>query len=256
MSDPRHQIELKAKDVSPAAAENINPVKKPISGRTEEERAEAHKNPATRQTKRTAVASPQVPARGRNTPAMLWITASTNETSPHDRPVGDLYPCSQKMESLGQLTGGIAHDFNNMLGVMVGSLALIRRRLKNGDLSVERFIDAANNASERAAVLTQRLLAFARQQPLAPQPLDGNKVIVNMSDLLRSTLGEQIRIETVAAAGLWTLHADAQQLENAILNIAVNARDARQDGGKLTIETGNAYLDDAYCRQLCPDNSS
>ena len=106
-----------------------------------------------------------------------------------------------------------------------------------------------SNAGERAAVLTQRLLVFARQQPLAPQPLDANKMIVNMSDLLRSTLGEQIRIETVAAAGLWTLRADAQQLEYAILNIAVNARDAMPGGGKMTIETGNAYLDEAYCQQ-------
>ena len=115
---------------------------------------------------------------------------------------------SQKMEALGQLTGGIAHDFNNMLGVILGSLDLIRRRVQNGDFDVERFIDAASNAGERAAILTQRLLAFARQQPLAPQPLYANKMIANMSDLLRSTLGEQIRIETVAAAGLWILHAD------------------------------------------------
>jgi signal transduction histidine kinase len=137
---------------------------------------------------------------------------------------------SQKMEALGQLTGGIAHDFNNMLGVIVGSLDFIRPQ--KSDFGVERFIDATSNASERAAVLTQRLLAFARQQPLAPQPLDANKMIVNMSDLLRLTLGEQIRIETAAAAGLWTLRADAQQLENAILNTAINARDAMPEGGK------------------------
>ena len=156
---------------------------------------------------------------------------------------------SQKMEALGQLTGGIAHDFNNMLGVILGSLDLIRRRVKNGDFGVERFIDAASNAGERAAVLTQRLLAFARQQPLAPQPLNANKMIVNMSDLLRSTLGEQIRIESVAAAGLWNSPRRCSTTENAILNIAVNARDAMPEGGKMTIETGNAYLDEAYCRQ-------
>jgi signal transduction histidine kinase len=156
---------------------------------------------------------------------------------------------SQKMESLGQLTGGIAHDFNNMLGVIMGAHDLISRRIKKGDFGIQRFLDAAINATERAAILTQRLLAFARQQPLEPQPLDANKMIVNMSDLLQSTLGENIQIETVRAAGLWAVHADAQQLESAILNIAINARDAMPDGGKLTIETANSYLDEAYCRQ-------
>jgi signal transduction histidine kinase len=156
---------------------------------------------------------------------------------------------SQKMEALGQLTGGIAHDFNNMLGVIMGSHDLIKRRITKGDFNIARFVDAATNATERAALLTQRLLAFARQQPLAPQPIDANKMIVNMSDLLHSTLGEQVRIETVAAAGLWTVNADAQQLESAILNVALNARDAMPEGGKLTIETANSYLDEAYCRQ-------
>jgi signal transduction histidine kinase len=156
---------------------------------------------------------------------------------------------SQKMEALGHLTGGIAHDFNNMLGVIMGAHDLISRRIKKGDFGIQRFLEAAINATERAAILTQRLLAFARQQPLEPQPLDANKMIVSMSDLLQSTLGENIQIETVRAAGLWNVHADAQQLENSILNIAINARDAMPDGGKLTIETANAYLDEAYCRQ-------
>ncbi|MGB6323396.1 MAG: CHASE3 domain-containing protein [Xanthobacteraceae bacterium] len=156
---------------------------------------------------------------------------------------------AQKMEALGQLTGGIAHDFNNMLGVIMGALDLVKRRIAKGDYGVERFLDAATIASERAATLTQRLLAFARQQPLAPQPLDANKMIAAMSDLLHSTLGEHIQIETVTAAGLWTVLDDSQQLENAILNIAINGRDAMPDGGKLTIETGNAYLDQAYCAQ-------
>ena len=156
---------------------------------------------------------------------------------------------SQKMEALGQLTGGIAHDFNNMLGVIMGAHDLMSRRIRNGDFGIQRFLDAATNATERAAVLTQRLLAFARQQPLAPQPIDANKMIGNMSDLLHSTLGEHIQIETVTAGGLWTVHADLQQLESAVLNIAINARDAMPDGGKLTIETANAYLDEAYCRE-------
>jgi signal transduction histidine kinase len=156
---------------------------------------------------------------------------------------------AQKMEALGQLTGGIAHDFNNMLGVIMGSLDLVTRRVKKGDFAIERFLTAASLAAERAATLTQRLLAFARQQPLSPQPLDANKMIVSMSDLLQSTLGEQIGVETVTAAGLWPIHVDTQQLENAILNIAINGRDAMPDGGKLTIETANTHLDDAYCRQ-------
>ncbi len=156
---------------------------------------------------------------------------------------------SQKMEAIGQLTGGIAHDFNNMLGVIIGSLDLMQRRIKKGDFGIERFLEAALKAADRAAVLTDRMLAFARQQPLAPEPIDVNRMMANTSDLLRSTLGEQIRIETVSAAGLWITKADAYQLENAILNIAINARDAMPDGGKLTIETANACLDDAYCRE-------
>jgi signal transduction histidine kinase/CheY-like chemotaxis protein len=156
---------------------------------------------------------------------------------------------AQKMEALGQLTGGIAHDFNNMLGVIMGAHDLIMRRIAKGDFGIQRFLEAAIVAAERAATLTQRLLAFARQQPLAPQPLDVNKMITNMSALLQSTLGEQIKIETVATAGLWTIHADAHQIENAVLNIAINARDAMPDGGRLTIETGNTSLDEAYCKQ-------
>jgi signal transduction histidine kinase/CheY-like chemotaxis protein len=156
---------------------------------------------------------------------------------------------SQKMQALGQLTGGIAHDFNNMLGVIIGAHDLILRRIRKGDFGIERFVEAAANAAQRAAVLTQRLLAFARQQPLAPQTIDANKMIAGMSDLLHSTLGELIQIETVTAGGLWQTSADAQQLESAILNIAINARDAMPDGGKLTIETANAHLDEAYARQ-------
>jgi CHASE3 domain sensor protein len=111
---------------------------------------------------------------------------------------------SQKMQAIGQLTGGIAHDFNNMLGVIMGAHDLIARRIQKGDFNIGRFIKSATEATERAAILTQRLLAFARQQPLAPQPINVNTMIGNMSALLHSTLGEQIRIETVAAAGIWT----------------------------------------------------
>jgi signal transduction histidine kinase len=156
---------------------------------------------------------------------------------------------AQKMDALGQLTGGIAHDFNNMLGVIMGANDLVSRRIQKGDFDIQRFLNVATSATERAAMLTQRLLAFARRQPLSPEPLDANKMIVSMSELLHSTLGEHIKIETVAAAGLWTVHADSQQLENAIINIAINARDAMPDGGKMTIETANAVLDESDCRQ-------
>jgi CheY-like chemotaxis protein len=131
--------------------------------------------------------------------------------------------------------------------VIAGALDLMQRRIRNGDFAVERFLEMATRGTERAAGLTHRLLAFARQQPLAPEPVNANKLIAGMSDLLRSTLGEHIAIETVSAAGLWLTHADAHQLESAILNIAINARDAMPEGGNLTIETGNVYLDEDYC---------
>jgi PAS domain S-box-containing protein len=156
---------------------------------------------------------------------------------------------AQKMESLGQLTGGIAHDFNNMLNVVIGNLDMLLRRLARGDSNVQRFASFALDGATRAAQLTERLLAFARQQPLRPEPINANKLVAGMSDLLHRTLGETIRTETVLAGGLWKLHTDTNQLESAILNLAVNARDAMPQGGKLTVETGNAHLDDVYAAQ-------
>jgi signal transduction histidine kinase len=153
---------------------------------------------------------------------------------------------SQKMEAIGQLTGGLAHDFNNMLSVIIGSLTLIKRRLARGEADVGKYVDSALEGADRAANLTHRLLAFSRRQPLAPQPVDVNKLVAGMSDLLRRTIGEQIRVETVLAGGLWRTRVDRGELENAILNLAVNARDAMADGGRLTIETANCHLDDTY----------
>jgi signal transduction histidine kinase len=162
---------------------------------------------------------------------------------------------SQKMEAVGRLTGGVAHDFNNLLTVVLGNLALARRRIADlpADPATEavherlrRGIDNAAEGANRAASLTQRLLAFSRQQPLAPEAVDANRLVAGMSDLLRRTLGEDVEIETVLAGGLWRAHADPNQLESSLLNLAVNARDAMPDGGKLTIETANAHLDDAY----------
>jgi signal transduction histidine kinase/ActR/RegA family two-component response regulator len=155
----------------------------------------------------------------------------------------------QKMESIGQLTGGIAHDFNNMLAIVTGSLDMARRRLTGSEHpKVASCIDNAAEGARRAAVLTARLLAFSRQQPLEPQALDANKLVSGMSELLRRTIGEQFEVETVLAGGLWHAFADAAQLENAVVNLAVNARDAMPEGGKLTIETANAHLDDHYAR--------
>lgn len=155
----------------------------------------------------------------------------------------------QKMEAVGQLTGGIAHDFNNMLAIVIGGLNLVQRRLAKGDTDVGQFISGAMEGANRAATLTQRLLAFSRQQPLSPQALKANDMVSDMSELLRRTLGETIQMETVLAGGLWQTYADAGQLENVVLNLAVNARDAMPDGGRLTIETANCHLDSAYAAE-------
>ncbi len=152
----------------------------------------------------------------------------------------------QKMEAVGQLTGGIAHDFNNMMAVVISSLRLMQRRLERGDTNIQEYTDGALRGAERAANLTRRLLAFSRQQPLAPETVDANKLIAGMEDVLRRTIPASISIETVFAGGLWRTCADAQGLESALLNLVVNARDAMPDGGNLTIETSNAFLDEAY----------
>ncbi|KQP15223.1 hypothetical protein ASF43_13510 [Pseudorhodoferax sp. Leaf267] len=158
---------------------------------------------------------------------------------------------SQKMEAVGQLTGGIAHDFNNMLAVVIGSLDLLGRRYVGDDARARRYVDAAKDGAKRAAQLTQRLLAFSRQQPLKPEPVDANKLVAGMSDLLRHSLGGDVRLETVLAGGLWRAHADPHQLENVILNLAVNSRDAMAlaEGGRLTIETANCHLDERYAAE-------
>jgi CheY-like chemotaxis protein len=154
------------------------------------------------------------------------------------------------MEAVGQLTGGIAHDFNNMLAVIMSGLTLLQRRLRRGETNVGPLVDAAIDGAQRAATLTQRLLAFSRQQPLSPEPLVINKLVAGMSDLLARTLGETIQIETVLAAGLWQVKADPAQLENALINLSVNARDAMPSGGMLTIETSNAFVDEAYADEV------
>jgi signal transduction histidine kinase/CheY-like chemotaxis protein len=153
---------------------------------------------------------------------------------------------SQKMEAIGRLTGGIAHDFNNMLAIVLGSLDLLLRRYAEADPKMLRFAREAMEGANRAAALTQRLLAFSRLQPLKPSAVDIARTVSDMTVLLRRTLGEAVAVETVLAGGLWRAHIDLPQLETAIVNLAINARDAMPGGGKLTIETGNAYLDRAY----------
>lgn len=162
---------------------------------------------------------------------------------------------AQKMEAVGQLTGGVAHDFNNLLTVIMGGLDSIKREtdrdLPDIDISRLRRMQAlAFQGAERAASLTSRLLAFARRQPLAPKPINLNKLVAGLSDLLERTLGETVGLETVSAAGLWLAHADPAELESALMNLAINARDAMPNGGKLTIETANASLDEGYVNTL------
>ena len=154
---------------------------------------------------------------------------------------------AQKMEIIGQLTGGVAHDFNNLLQVIMGNLDALRRRISPSDIAdgdeLLQLADAAARGGQRAAILTQRLLAFARKQPLKPEPLDVDRLVDGMAELLRASVGDNIEIELVPAADLWRISADHNTLEGAILNLAVNARDAMPDGGKITIETANAYLE-------------
>jgi signal transduction histidine kinase len=152
----------------------------------------------------------------------------------------------QRLEAVGQLTGGVAHDFNNMLAIIIGNLDLAQRRLAQGNTDIVRHIDSAMDGARRSATLTQRLLDFARKQPLSPVVTDVNAMVSGMSELLRRTLGQQVEIECVLAGGLWRACVDPGQLEGAIVNLAVNARDAMPGGGKLTIETMNAHLDDNY----------
>jgi PAS domain S-box-containing protein len=156
---------------------------------------------------------------------------------------------AQKMEAVGQLTGGIAHDFNNLLAGIMGSLEFLQKRLEAGRTDgLSRYTAAAMTSAQRATALTQRLLAFARRQPLDPKRVDVNRLVAAMEDLLRRTLGPAINLEMVLAGGLWPTLSDPNQLDSAILNLAINARDAMPHGGRLTIETANTYLDDAYVR--------
>ena len=157
---------------------------------------------------------------------------------------------SQKMEAVGQLTGGLAHDFNNLLAGISGSLELLGTRIRQGRTGeLERYVVAAQGAAKRAAALTHRLLAFSRRQTLDPRPTDVNRLVHDMEDLIRRTVGPGITLEVVGTVGLWAALVDPNQLENALLNLAINARDAMPDGGRLTIETGNRWMDERGARE-------
>ena len=156
---------------------------------------------------------------------------------------------SQKMEAVGQLTGGLAHDFNNLLTGITGSLELLQTRMTQGRVTdVDRYITAAQGAARRAAALTHRLLAFSRRQTLDPKPVNVNRLVAGMEELIRRTVGPEIAVEAVASASLWNTLIDASQLENALLNLCINARDALPDGGRVTVETGNVWLDERSAR--------
>jgi len=158
------------------------------------------------------------------------------------------YQQAQKMESVGQLTGGIAHDFNNLIAVVIGNLEFALEQL-SAENPAHSLLGKSLKAAERAATLTQRLLAFSRKQALDPKAIDANDLVMGLDDLLRRTLGEHIEIKVVTAAGLWLCDADPAQLENALLNLAVNARDAMPEGGKLTIGTANTQIDEIYAAE-------
>lgn len=153
---------------------------------------------------------------------------------------------AEKLQAIGQLTGGLAHDLNNMLAIVMGNLDLLKRRLITGRTDIADLVEHALEGGRKAAELTKRLLAYARKQPLSPEILDVNKLVSSVSELLRRTLGGLVSIECIRSGGLWNAHADPTQLENAIVNLALNARDAMPNGGSVIIETGNASFDDAY----------
>ncbi|MBT4428577.1 MAG: PAS domain-containing protein [Rhodospirillaceae bacterium] len=183
-------------------------------------------------------------SRSDQTPGISRWVGATSDITERKQAAEELQQ-ALKMEALGQLTGGVAHDFNNLLTVIMGTLELLREEGIDDSARVE-LIDRGTKAVERGAALTHRLLAFSRKQTLLPNAIDLNVLIADLTDMLRRTLGERIEIRNNAAQGLWTCRADQSQLENAFLNLTINARDAMPDGGTLTIETANLNLDDEF----------
>ncbi len=194
---------------------------------------------------------------GRQVERLAERTSDLEREIRHRQLAEDTLRQAHKMEAVGQLTGGIAHDFNNLLTIVIGNLDSMRRRLAEPADSaaqlaekLDKPLTSALQGARSAAQLTHRLLAFARKQPLSPVRVDLNRLISDMSEMLRRTLGETVLVETVLAGGLWSTSADQNQLENALVNLCVNARDSMKGGGKLTLETANTFLDDAYASQF------
>jgi CHASE3 domain sensor protein len=190
---------------------------------------------------------------------LLALTAELDAESKLRRDAESTLRQAQKMEAVGQLTGGIAHDFNNLLTIIIGNLDTMKRRIANaanpGNVTelvgkLGKPLDSALQGAKNAGQLTHRLLAFSRRQALEPARLEVNRLVSGMLDILRRSLGAEISIETILGAGVWPTFADAHQLENALLNLALNAKDAMTNGGCLTIETTNSYLDEATCVSL------
>ena len=175
---------------------------------------------------------------------LIWLAWRERERGRKDlEQTRTMLAQAQKMETLGQLAGGIAHDFNNMLAVIRGGTQMLRRRLIAKDPEIARIVEHIDQGTDRAAGLTARLLAFSRRRPVIPEMIDVNAIIAGLADILRYTLGGDIEVQTALAPDLWPIFVDRNQLENAILNLAVNARDAMPDGGRLTIETQNISVD-------------
>ena len=187
---------------------------------------------------------------GRTNRALAEANAGLESQIARREQVEEALRQAQKMEAIGQLTGGVAHDFNNILQVILGNLGSLQLHIERGRTAdvdaLLRPVKTAIAGGERAAVLVSQLLAFSRRQPLQPRQIEVNRLIGGMSDLLHRALGETVEVETVLGARVWSVLADPNQLESALLNLAVNARDAMPDGGKLTIETGNAFIDEVY----------
>jgi signal transduction histidine kinase len=186
-------------------------------------------------------------------PAQLVAAHEALKLEAQDRrQAEDMLRQAQRLDVVGHLTGGVAHDFNNLLTVIMGNVEIAQRSLtswsRGAEERMQRVLDSAMGGAQRAATLTQRLLAFARRQPLNPKPLNPVRLVAGMADFFRRTLGEKIRVEIVSSPGVWPVEADHNELEAALLNLVVNARDAMSEGGRLTIETGNVSLDDDYCQ--------
>ena len=189
-------------------------------------------------------------ASGRDVTGEKEVADALRESIAERQRIEEALRQSQKMEAVGQLTGGLAHDFNNLLTGITGGLEMLQARIMQGRISeADRYIVAAQGAAKRATALTHRLLAFSRRQTLDPKPTDVNRLVAGMEDLIRRTVGPEIAVETVASGGLWNTLVDPSQLENALLNLSINARDAMPGGGKLTIETANRWLDARAARE-------